>query len=108
MAGIFSLVLLLKVFIEGYVMSQDLIVQIFRELLKTTIFLMGPILIATIIVGLLVSIFQAATQIHEMTLVFVPKIIVIGLCLMVLFPWMLNLMISYTVNLFTNIPAYVK
>jgi len=108
MAGIFSLVLLLKVFIEGYVMSQDLIVQIFREFLKTAIFLMGPILIATIIVGLLVSIFQAATQIHEMTLVFVPKIIVIGLCLMVLFPWMLNLMISYTVNLFTNIPAYVK
>jgi len=89
-------------------MSQDLIVQIFREFLKTTIFLMGPILIATIIVGLLVSIFQAATQIHEMTLVFVPKIIVIGLCLMVLFPWMLNLMTSYTVNLFSNIPIYVK
>jgi flagellar biosynthetic protein FliQ len=43
-----------------------------------------------------------------MTLVFVPKIIVIGLCLMLLFPWMLNFMTSYTVNLFSNIPAYVK
>lgn len=89
-------------------MSQDLIVQIFREFLKTSIILMGPILFATIIVGLLVSIFQAATQIHEMTLVFVPKIIVIGLCLMLLFPWMLNFMTSYTVNLFSNIPVYVK
>ncbi len=61
-------------------MSQDLIVQIFREFLKTAIILMGPILFATVIVGLLVSIFQAATQ----------------------------FMTSYTVNLFSNIPAYVK
>jgi len=89
-------------------MSQDLIVQIFREFLKTCIVVMGPILAATIVVGLLVSIFQAATQIHEMTLAYVPKILVIGLCLMVLFPWMLNVMISYTVNLFSNIPVYVK
>ncbi|HNY69593.1 MAG TPA: flagellar biosynthesis protein FliQ [Syntrophorhabdus sp.] len=97
-----------RILLERCFLSQDLIVQIFREFLKTAIFLMGPILIATIIVGLLVSIFQAATQIHEMTLVFVPKIIVIGLCLMILFPWMLNLMVSYTVNLFSNIPTYVK
>jgi flagellar biosynthesis protein FliQ len=89
-------------------MSQDLIVQIFREFLKTAVLLMAPVLAATVLVGLLVSIFQAATQIHEMTLVFVPKIIAIGLCLMLLFPWMLNLMTSFTVNLFSNIPAYVK
>jgi flagellar biosynthetic protein FliQ len=89
-------------------MSQDLIVQIFREFLKTSIFLMGPILIATIIVGLLVSIFQAATKIHEMTIVYVQKIIVIGQCLMILFTWINNLKITYTVNLFSNIPAYVK
>jgi flagellar biosynthetic protein FliQ len=89
-------------------MSQDLIIQIFREFLKTALFLMAPILFATIVVGLLISIFQAATQIHEMTLVFVPKIIVIALCLMVLAPWMLNTMTTFTVNLFSNIPAYVK
>ena len=58
-------------------MSQDLVVQLFRELLKSTLILMAPMLIASIIVGMLVSIFQAATQIHEMTLVFVPKILVI-------------------------------
>ncbi|HVN98175.1 MAG TPA: flagellar biosynthesis protein FliQ [Syntrophorhabdaceae bacterium] len=89
-------------------MSQDLVVQLFRELLKSTLILMAPMLIASIVVGMLVSIFQAATQIHEMTLVFVPKILVITLCLMVLFPWMMNFAISYTANLLTNIPTYVK
>jgi flagellar biosynthetic protein FliQ len=89
-------------------MSQDLVVQLFRELLKSTLILMAPMLIASIVVGMLVSIFQAATQIHEMTLVFVPKILVITACLLVLFPWMMNFAISYTTNLLTNIPIYVK
>jgi flagellar biosynthetic protein FliQ len=89
-------------------MSQDLMVQIFREFLKTTLILSAPVLGASIIVGLVVSIFQAATQIHEMTLVFVPKILAIGACLMILFPWMLNFLLTYTANLFTNIPLYVR
>jgi flagellar biosynthesis protein FliQ len=89
-------------------MSQDLVIQIFREFLKTALILMLPMLIASMAVGLIVSIFQAATQIHEMTLVFVPKILVIALCLMVFCPWLLNLMLSYTVNLFSNIPLYAR
>jgi len=89
-------------------MGQDLIIQIFREVLRTTLILMAPALIVSIVVGLLVSIFQAATQIHEMTLVFVPKILAIAACLMVLFPWMVNLMTTYTTNLISNIPAYVR
>jgi flagellar biosynthesis protein FliQ len=88
--------------------SQDLIVQIFRDVLKTTLILMAPALMVSIVVGLLVSIFQAATQIHEMTLVFVPKILAIAACLMVLFPWMVNFMTTYTISLFSNIPAYVR
>ena len=89
-------------------MGQDVIVQIFREVLKTTLMVMAPALLASIVVGLLVSIFQAATQIHEMTLVFVPKILVIAACLMILFPWMLNVLTTYTINLFSNIPVYVR
>lgn len=89
-------------------MTQDLIIQIFRDFLKTSLLLMAPMLIASLIVGFLVSIFQAATQIHEMTLVFVPKILVIVLCLVLLFPWMMNFMVSYTISLFSNIPVYVK
>lgn len=89
-------------------MSQDLVLQLLREFLKSTLMLMAPMLIASITVGMLVSILQAATQIHEMTMVFVPKILVIALCLMVLFPWMMNFAVSYTANLLTNIPIYVK
>lgn len=89
-------------------MSQDLVVQLFREFMKTTLMLMAPMLIASIVVGILVSIFQAATQIHEMTLVFVPKILVIAACLLVLFPWLMNFAVTYTANLITNIPVYVK
>jgi flagellar biosynthesis protein FliQ len=89
-------------------MSQDLVVQIFRDFLRTAFILMAPMLAATMVVGLIISIFQAATQIHEMTLVFVPKILAIGACLMFLFPWMLKVMVSYTINLFTNLPLYVR
>ncbi|OPY73269.1 MAG: Flagellar biosynthetic protein FliQ [Syntrophorhabdus sp. PtaU1.Bin058] len=89
-------------------MTQDLIIQIFRDFLKTSLLLMAPMLLASLVVGFLVSIFQAATQIHEMTLVFVPKILVIVLCLVLLFPWMMNFMVSYTINLFSNIPVYVR
>jgi flagellar biosynthesis protein FliQ len=89
-------------------MSQDLIVQIFRDFLKITLLLAGPPLIASMAAGLLISVFQAATQIHEQTLVFVPKILVIMFCLLVLSPWMMNMMVSYTTTLFANIPNYVK
>jgi len=89
-------------------MSQDLIIQIFREVIKTALIVMAPALIVSISVGLLVSIFQAATQIHEMTLVFVPKILAIAGCMTILFPWMLNILVTYTINLLTNIPVYVR
>lgn len=89
-------------------MSQDLVVQIFRDFLKTSLILASPVLVVSLLVGLVVSIFQAATQIHEMTLVFVPKMLAIALCLTILFPWMLNFIVSYTVSLFSNIPVYVR
>ncbi|MCX8022114.1 MAG: flagellar biosynthesis protein FliQ [Syntrophorhabdaceae bacterium] len=89
-------------------MSQDMVIQIFRDVIKITLLLMGPALLVSIVVGLVISIFQAATQIHEMTLVFVPKILAIALSLMILFPWMLNLTVTYTTNLLANIPNYVR
>ncbi len=89
-------------------MNQDAIVQIFRDLLKYSVMIMSPILLVSLMVGLIVSIFQAATQIHEMTLVFVPKIIAIVIVLAILSPWMINIMVTYTTTLFTNIPMYVR
>jgi flagellar biosynthesis protein FliQ len=89
-------------------MSQDLILQIFGDFLKTTLLLSAPALIVSMGVGLVISIFQAATQIHEMTLVFVPKVLAIMIVLLVLSPWLMNTAVTYTTALFTNIPNYVR
>jgi flagellar biosynthesis protein FliQ len=89
-------------------MSQDLVLQLFRDCLKTALLVAAPMLICAIVVGLLVSVFQAATQIHEMTLAFVPKLLVIIGCLIVLAPWILNVLMTYTTSIITNIPVYVR
>lgn len=89
-------------------MSQELVLEIFRGSLKMALLVMSPMLLAAMIVGLLVSIFQSATQIHEITLTFVPKILALVLCLMFLFPWMLNHLVTYTTTLFNNLPVYVR
>jgi len=68
----------------------------------------SPILVFGLLAGLIVSIFQSATQINEMTLVFIPKMIAVGLAVMIFFPWMLNKMTDFTSNLITNLPMYIK
>jgi flagellar biosynthesis protein FliQ len=89
-------------------MSQDLVIQIFRDCLKTSLLVAAPILLGAVVVGLAVSVFQAATQIHEMSLSFVPKALVIIGSLVLLSPWMLNVLVSFTTNIITNIPVYVR
>jgi flagellar biosynthesis protein FliQ len=64
-------------------------------------------LILGLIVGLAISIFQAVTQIHEMTLTFVPKIIAVGLALLICFPWIINMLVGFTNRLFSQIPTLV-
>jgi flagellar biosynthetic protein FliQ len=89
-------------------MSQELVLEIFRGSLKMGMLVMSPLLLAAMIVGLLVSIFQSATQIHEITLTFVPKILAVVLVLLFLFPWMVNQLVTYTTTLLTNMPTYVR
>lgn len=89
-------------------MSQDLVIQLFRDCLKTAILVSAPMLVAAMIVGLAVSVFQAATQIHEMSLSFVPKILVMVGCLIVLAPWMLNVLVTFMTGIISNIPVYVR
>jgi len=68
----------------------------------------GPLLLVGLAVGLVVSLFQAVTQIQEQTLSFIPKIVGIGLVIVVLGPWMLNQLVDYTQNLFLSIPGMVQ
>ena len=72
-----------------------------------TLQLGGPVLIVGLVIGLVVSIFQAVTQIQEQTLVFIPKIVGIVAVLAITGPWMLNVMVNYTEELFREIPALV-
>jgi len=89
-------------------MSVDLVVGIANEAIEVTLLLAAPMLGIGLIVGLVVSIFQAVTQVQEMTLTFVPKIIAVMLALIVALPWMISLMVTYTQNLFTSIPTYIR
>ena len=89
-------------------MNPDLVGQIARDAIEITLYLAMPILGVGLVVGLLVSLFQAATQIQEATLVFVPKLVVVLLALLFLSPWMMRKMLSYTEQVIVNLPQYVK
>lgn len=89
-------------------MTPEFVTGFLSEGLKTTLLLAAPMLFAGLAVGLIVSIFQAATQINEMTMTFIPKILAVGLALLIFFPWMLQTMIDFVRNLFINIPNYIR
>ena len=87
-------------------MSQQLAIDISREMLMIAILLSAPLLGASLIMGIIISIFQAVTQIHEMTLTFIPKVAAMTIVLIILMPWMLNVMVNYTVKLLVSLPNY--
>ena len=81
-------------------MSQDQVLEIFREALMVAIKLAGPLLLISMLVGLVISILQAATQIHEQTLSFVPKALTIGVLLLLMAPMMLSTMNDFLIKIF--------
>lgn len=87
-------------------MNQDLVIYLGREALATVFMLAGPLLISSLVIGLLISIFQATTQIQEQTLTFVPKIAVILGGVVIFGPWMLNVIITFTENIFQNLHMF--
>jgi len=89
-------------------MTPEFVTGFFFDAIKTAISLAAPMLLAGLAVGLLVSIFQAATSINEMTLAFIPKILAVAVALIFFFPWMMQTMVAYTTNLFENLIFYVR
>ncbi len=81
-------------------MTQDQVLEIFRQSLMLSIELAGPLLLVSMIVGLVISILQAATQIHEQTLSFVPKALTIAVMLLLMAPMMISAMNDFVVNIF--------
>ena len=89
-------------------MTPEFAVAFFLDALKIALMLAGPLLLSGLVAGVIVSMFQAATSINEMTLVFIPKMLAVGLALIFFFPWMLQILVSYTQNILINIPMYIK
>lgn len=89
-------------------MSPEFVTGFFLDAIKTAILLSAPVLVTGLAVGLLISIVQAVTSIHEMTMTFIPKMLAVALALLVAFPWMLQLMVDFTQNLLINLPQYVR
>ena len=85
-------------------MNEDIVIQLGQDALKTLAMLSAPLLISTLVIGLIVSIFQAATQINEQTLTFIPKIIAMTAVMAFFGPWMLQQMLNFTIEIFQKIP----
>lgn len=89
-------------------MDQGVVIDVAQEAIKVVLMISAPILGLGLLVGLIVSIVQATTQIQEASLSFIPKVLAISLALIIFGPWMMNMMYGFTVRLFENIPMYVK
>lgn len=88
-------------------MYEDIVLGIAHEAVLTVLLVSAPILGAALLTGLLISILQATTQIQEMTLVFVPKIVVVLLVVLIFGPWMLGILVNFTHSLIAAIPQMV-
>ena len=88
-------------------MNPEYVMTMGRHAMEVTLMVAAPMLLIALIIGLVVSIFQAATQINEMTLSFIPKLVGIFVALVVAGPWMLNIMLDYMRELFTGIPGMI-
>lgn len=88
-------------------MTPEFVTSIAKETIEVVLLISVPVLVAGMVVGLAVSVFQAVTQIQEMTLAFVPKIIIVFVVLLLLSPWMMGVMMGFTSKIFTGIPGYI-
>lgn len=86
-------------------MNQDMVMQLASQTLWVTILIGGPLLLSALAIGLLVGMFQAATQINEMTLSFIPKLGILIVALLVFGPWMLTTLVDFTQTLISEIPS---
>lgn len=89
-------------------MNSDMVIHYGVEALKMVLWLSMPMLLTALVVGVLISLFQAVTQIQEMTLTFVPKIIAVFLVLVLSSSWMIEKMVTYTEQVFASIPMLIN
>ena len=86
-------------------MTPEYVLALGREAVMLTLMVSGPMLLFGLVVGLAISILQAVTQIHEMTLTFIPKIVAVAVALVIFLPWIITIIVDFTRNLFLSIPG---
>lgn len=86
-------------------MTPEYVLALGREAVMLTLMVSGPMLLFGLIIGLGISILQAVTQIHEMTLTFIPKIVAVAIALVIFLPWIITIIVDFTRNLFMSIPG---
>jgi flagellar biosynthetic protein FliQ len=89
-------------------MSPEAVVHIGRQAIETVLLTSAPMLIAALVIGLIISIFQAATQINEQTMTFIPKIVAVFVTLLIFGPWMMELLVTFTTGIITQIATVGK
>ncbi|MCI4625752.1 MAG: flagellar biosynthesis protein FliQ [Candidatus Magnetoovum sp. WYHC-5] len=89
-------------------MTVEIVRDISKEVFITLLMVSGPILLVSLVVGLLVSFFQAVTQLQEFTLTFVPKIIAVFTAIFILMPFLARIMIAFTTKIIENLPQFIK
>ena len=89
-------------------MSHALIVDLARNAIMLALLIAGPMLIVALLIGLVVSVLQAVTQIQEQTLAFVPKLVGVSVVFLLALPWVLQLLVKYTTELFRSLPALIS
>jgi flagellar biosynthetic protein FliQ len=87
-------------------MSPEMVVDISRNAVQTVLLVAAPMMGSALVVGLIISIFQAATQINEQTMTFAPKIVAVMVSLIIAAPWIINVVVSYTKNLYQSIGGF--
>jgi len=93
---------------EFFIMTEELVIEILKEVFFTVFVILLPILGVSLVIGIIISIFQAATSIQEMTLTFVPKILITALAIIFLLPWIMDKMIAMTNKMFTMFITVIK
>lgn len=86
-------------------MTPEMVITVGRDAITTMLLVAAPMLLSGLVIGLMISLFQAITQIQEMTLTFIPKIVIVAVSLLVFLPWMINILLDFTRGLFGIIPT---
>ncbi len=89
-------------------MTEEMVLKLALQAIELLLIISAPLLGAGLVIGVLISMFQLVTSIQDATLSFIPRIIAIFVAFIFVFPWMMNLMIDFTVRLVNSIPAYIR